>query len=128
MSFRLHRLRLATVKLRRILSLQRKAMSADFYFWLRFFDVALMLIGVALNYPDRKMLLLTVTAGAGVLMPLLPTDSSLFFYSQCLFIDLFVMLMALVIRAGSASVYVAQFGLALCALHVTGMVIGPYLS
>lgn len=100
-------------------------MSADFYFWLRFFDAALMLIGVALNYPDRKMLLLTVTVGAGVLMPLLPTDSSLFFYSQCLFIDLFVMLMAIVIKAGSASVYVAQFGLALSALHVTGMVVGP---
>lgn len=100
-------------------------MSADFYYWLRFFDAALMLIGVALNYGNQKMMLLTVTVGAGVLFPILEVSDPVWFYAQCFAVDLFVVIMALTIRARFASVIVGHVGGILCGIHLTGILVGP---
>lgn len=100
-------------------------MASGFYVWLQMFDAALMLLGLALNVSNKRMLILTATVGAGVLLPVMPTQSPELFYIQCLLMDTFVMIMAYLIRAKTASSIVVFLSSLLCGLHISGLILGP---
>lgn len=97
----------------------------EFYATLRTFDAALMILGVALNLTDRRMLLLTLAVSWAVLFPIFKFESPVLFYVQCFGVDLLLTTIALLINAPFASKIVAFLGIVLCGTHLSGAVVGP---
>lgn len=83
---------------------------------------ALLLIGLAVNLPDRRALALTALVGAAVFVPV-PRESAFQFYSFCMLGEIVVAVSALVSRAPAASAIMN-----LCVLLIIAHVLGYALD
>lgn len=78
----------------------------------------ILLLGMALNGQDRRMLFLTALVGIGFFIPA-PTDSASSFYIWVIYVDTIVGILALFLQA-KASVMVAELSVLLVIAHIMG--------